>query len=126
VLIDYGLSKFNSEKRRRTLLSADAREALLQYEWHGNVRELLNTIESLVVLVGDGTVKPEHLPDRMLHGRTDPMTLRSEIRSRERELLIAALERNSWNATRAAQELDITREALQRKMKQLDIVRPKS
>lgn len=50
--------RYGAEKR----LSPQAADALLAYRWPGNIRELENTIERLVVTVEDGTIMPDHLP----------------------------------------------------------------
>jgi two-component system repressor protein LuxO len=43
----------------------EALRALLRYPWHGNVRELENVVENVVVLNNDAAVKLDHLPDRI-------------------------------------------------------------
>src|SRR5258706_3399573 len=45
-----------------TDLEAEVLERLRTYHWPGNVRELRNTLERAVILAGEGTIKPRHLP----------------------------------------------------------------
>src|SRR5262245_27676184 len=48
------------------LLTAEAVDALLEYEWPGNVRELANVMERAYILAGAGPIAPEHLPHQVL------------------------------------------------------------
>jgi transcriptional regulator with PAS, ATPase and Fis domain len=62
-LIDYFLGQFSSDNgRTRKILSAEAAEMLTAYSWPGNIRELRNIIERLVVTVQSDVVNPEQLP----------------------------------------------------------------
>ena len=47
--------------------SPEAEELLVAYRWPGNIRELRNVIERIVVLENDEIVQPEHLPAEILH-----------------------------------------------------------
>ena len=48
-------------------ISPEAEELLVAYRWPGNIRELRNVIERIVVLENDEIVRPEHLPAEILH-----------------------------------------------------------
>jgi len=67
LLIEHFLKKFSQEKGKDPpRLTKETMDTLLTYEWKGNVRELENLIERLVILKPGETVKPEDLPDRLL------------------------------------------------------------
>ena len=73
ILIDY----FLKSKRRHLSFHPEARQALLRYHWPGNIRELENFINYLLVIVDGDQVELHHLPDRMLNrqqpvGNTQP------------------------------------------------------
>jgi formate hydrogenlyase transcriptional activator len=74
-------------------ISSQSMEALIQYAWPGNIRELQNVIERAVVVhqKGDLTIKPSWLPRQCF--RTEPATPSSLRRSaeEEREMIGAAL-----------------------------------
>ncbi|MBF8260432.1 MAG: two component, sigma54 specific, transcriptional regulator, Fis family, partial [Actinobacteria bacterium] len=59
-----------SEKYNKVALkdiSSEAEEMLVSYRWPGNIRELRNVIERIVVLENDEIIRPEHLPAEILH-----------------------------------------------------------
>lgn len=62
VLVDYFLNKFSSGKGPKKM-APDALKMLLSHRWAGNVRELENTIERLMILTSGETIRLEHVPD---------------------------------------------------------------
>ena len=93
--------------------------ALSAYAWPGNVRELESTIERMVVLTRDETIKLEDLPENVrrppAHAANVLLELPPDglsIEEVEREIIRQALEMHSGNQTRTARYLDITRSAL--------------
>jgi two-component system response regulator AtoC len=107
-------------------LSADARDALVGYAWPGNVRELKNAIERALVL-SDDEITAADLPERMLDAsrRTRPIgatlntgarDVRGQLAEVERAAIVAALEADGHNQTRAARRLGLSRRALIYKM----------
>jgi two-component system NtrC family response regulator len=92
---------------------------LEKYAWPGNVRELENAVERLIVFSRDDAADINDLPEEILQpqlafGRAlisiPPEGL--SMADLERELVVAALERNQWNQTRAAAFLRISRNVL--------------
>ena len=62
LLAEYFLRKFSEEyKKECKVLSDEAKEILMRYSWKGNVRELKNLMERIVILCDSEVVKPEHL-----------------------------------------------------------------
>ena len=100
----------------------------MKYDWPGNVRELENIIERAFVVCSEGLIELKHIPDEIIGNSSgaaeedDKNFSISEIKdSAEKELIINTLEKNGWNLTAAAVELDIHRATLYRKMKKLNI-----
>ena len=62
-LISHFLQMYCDAAHRNPLnVSPEAMLRLVAYDWRGNVRELRNVVERLLVRVGDGVIRPEHLP----------------------------------------------------------------
>lgn len=111
-------------------VGAEALEVLTTYPWPGNVRELANEIKRAVVLLEDGRVLDAEALSSHLRappeGRPAPVSpLKERSRRLEREVVVRALERNGWNVSATARELDISRVGLSKKMRLLGIDRPR-
>jgi two-component system response regulator HupR/HoxA len=105
-------------KAKRLTKSCMAR--LLEYAWPGNIRELENEIERLVVLAGDDKLIGEELLSPRIRQETRedgaPRSLPAAVDALERNLIYEVLKRTHWNKTRAAEELRISRRNLIRKV----------
>jgi len=105
--------------------------ALAGHDWPGNVRELENEMRRALLMAEDA-VKLEHLSTQVLErsegsgGREFPPLIVGDLKEAvvrfERQAILDALERNSGNKSRAAQELGISRFALQRKMDKYGLI----
>jgi tetratricopeptide (TPR) repeat protein/MoxR-like ATPase len=112
---DYGIAP-------KTLTPA-ARAALQSYAWPGNIRELANLMERVALLADAPQVTPEVLAlpgavvaDRAPEPPARPPTLEAAVEDVEREHLLAALTATSWNVTRAAARLGLSRNTLRYRM----------
>ncbi len=116
---------FKAENNRPGLtLSPEVVETLHQTRWEGNVRELRNLIESLVVLADAGTsvIVPDHLPE---HYRASPPAAAPQdsgvpaqrMEEIEKEAILRTLRQTGGNRTRAAEILGIGLRTLQRKLR---------
>jgi two-component system NtrC family response regulator len=135
VLAYHLLSKMQPQEGTKvTTISEAALKLLEKYDWPGNVRQLESTIERAVISCEGTTIEPHHLPLAVARaGLPEPfpvpknnrefLALKKKLREQaiselEREFVLEALQRNNWNVTRAAQEVDIQRpnfQALMRK-----------
>jgi two-component system, NtrC family, response regulator AtoC len=112
-------------------IDPDARELLLGHAWPGNARELRNVIERATVIAESGMITPEDLPANIgpavQSDHTDDggdLDFRSRIEKAEVDVIVAALEREGGNQTRAARRLSLPLRTLQYKIKVLGIERP--
>ena len=121
----------SEQGRSAPQLSDDAREALTAYGWPGNVRELRNAIERALVLSSD-VITAADLPERMLDAaqQVRPTARSSDVRGHlaevERAAIVAALEADGNNQTRAARRLGLSRRALIYKMEKYGLKPPPS
>jgi DNA-binding NtrC family response regulator len=131
-LASHFLQKFNKKNEKHfTGISQAAHALLVGYPWPGNVRELENALERAVVL-GNGTeIQPEHLPAGLKGAAPSGEDLIERLFETdlslddlERELIQKALERASWNQSKAAKLLKLTRRTLQYRMEKYNIRRP--
>jgi DNA-binding NtrC family response regulator len=110
---------------------------LFAYDWPGNVRELRNVIERAMVLCGGDTITPEHLPlDKLAPAEAAASDLgagaggllagTAEDAETEREKLLGALASCAGIQSRAARMLGTSRFALMRRLKELEIPRPRA
>lgn len=109
----------------------EAIEALLAYDWPGNIRELQNTIERTVILCTGKLVKPSDIQLSALNHTSPPAAASSagvyverSLAELEQEHILATLEATSWNKSRSAQILGIERSTLDRKLKRYRVSRP--
>src|SRR5258708_31578642 len=108
-------------------LSEAAQNALLQYTWPGNIRELENIMERSVILSKSDQIHDVALSLQKNSG--EPVTLGAEIKTiteNQKDHILAALEKCGWRlhgATGAAKMLDINPSTLLSRMKKLGIKR---
>jgi PAS domain S-box-containing protein len=113
-------------------LTPEAVEAMLAYDWPGNVREVLNAIEYGFVLCNDKRIGPQHLPPRVTSPESICASSDSSVRSGrigpsgsaaddEREKLIQALEKTNGNRSEAARILGVSRVTVWKRMKKYGV-----
>jgi DNA-binding NtrC family response regulator len=98
---------------RRKRIHRDALEVLMAYEWRrNNVRELKNAVERMVI-AGDGDIiELKHVPAELqgapsARGRKKNLSFQERKSEAERQIIVAALERNDWHITHTAEELGL-------------------
>ena len=113
-------------KRRRKKFSAEAVRICQQFPWPGNVRQLRNMIEGLVITCPHQVVGPDDLPAFIQYSqppRTFTVRPGSSIETVERELIRQTLDHVTKNREEAARILGISRRALQYKLKKYRLLR---
>lgn len=125
-------------KLRRRIASAveeiapEMMQWLMAYEWPGNIRELENVMERALSLCSGSSIKPEHLPESMVHVQERPAPaspvqlspgdpLQLAVFNAEKEQLVEALRRTGGNRTQAAALLNIHRATLYFRLKKYGI-----
>ena len=126
--------------RQITGFSPETLEALRRYAWPGNVRELENVVERAVVLSRATRIGIDDLPRNVIDNSTGHLlpayaragagiawtadgarSLREALEEPERQIILAALEANDWNRQKTADQLQVNRTTLYKKIKQYGI-----
>lgn len=128
VLAEHFLQHYNRRFERQVMLTEEAKALLNAYEWPGNIRQLRNLIERIVVVSKSGHVKKAQI-EAMLGLGTRELPLFGESNSNmsatekdERAQIVAALENANYQLQQAAKSLKMHRSTLYRKMKKKGIV----
>ncbi len=108
-------------------ISADAYSILISYDWAGNYLELLNVLKNASVQLESGVVTEKDLPDYIKNFKKDKKntdaisfsSLTETLDYTEKEIIKKTLEDNNYNITKSANELGISRQNLQYRMKRL-------
>lgn len=141
LFIEYFIRYYNKKLSKDVwMISNDLKELFTTYSWRGNVRELKNFIESSMNLIDDEhVISREHLPGHMedllgikrsidefdaieelVHFSEDD-DLNAQLEKLERALINRTLRRNHGNLTKTANQLKISRQNLQYKLKKLGL-----
>ncbi len=138
LLADYFLEKYNTAFRKVIRgFDENSKRKLFSYFWPGNIRELKNVIERIVILSNDEWITSDKLPREIqnFEGDSDIDDLEKErgivleddfsldykLDSIEQRYILEALEKSGGNQTKAAEILGISRFALRRKMEKHSI-----
>ncbi len=130
LLAEHFLRRFSAEYGRPSIhFSPEATMLLQSYPWPGNIRELENELQRIVIYgVPGDLVLPEHLAPRIRRAqgvldRVGPLKggLKSMLEEVERWILLDALRAHDGNKTRTAEALQITREGLHKKLSRFGI-----
>ena len=127
-LARFFLRRYNTRFRRNIQGIAESTlQILCSYWWPGNIRELENLIERLVAVSDKEWITDEELPYELhvaqldTQGPTTENLLERAVSTFERNFIIRALEKSSWNVTGTARALGIPLSTLKFKMDKLEI-----
>jgi len=133
LLVDHFLKKFQPGKEKKiTGFSSVAMEALLSFDWPGNIRELENVIKRLTILCDNEVVGFNDLPENIQEtGKSiqpvqevaleNNVNLNKAVRDYEKRLILQALEKSDWVKSKAAKLLKINRTTLVEKIKKQNL-----
>ncbi|MCX7018361.1 MAG: sigma-54 dependent transcriptional regulator [bacterium] len=124
LLVEKLLREFSSEHRRESvILSKRTLNRLMQFPWPGNVRQLRNVIENLVLFSSGKEIEIEDLPPELLNQSNDSITVAvgQPLDQVERLIIEQTLISAKSNRTKAAELLGISRRTLLRKIKELGL-----
>ena len=138
LLIDFFIESICRAKGRNPVeIAPETLTVLLDHPWPGNIRELRNLIERLVVLNESGTIIPEELPENIQGGvnrkayqpqieiYADGVDFNTAVTEYEKDLILQALKKTNWVKNRAAELLQIKRTTLVEKIKRYGINKEK-
>lgn len=132
LLIDHFLKRFNHMKQTEVSgFTPEALGLLTTFHWPGNIRELENMVERLVVLKKRGQLSVEDLPDKLqkkpaaqpemkeqfIRFTEDGIHLSNEVEQYENQLIVEAMRKANGVTARAAQLLHVNRTTLVEKLK---------
>ena len=132
LLVEHFISKFSIENNKSVKgISKEALDAIMQYEWPGNIRELENLIERVITLTANEYIQLNELPllfksvpridglkESVLDGKVSFLQAEEEF---EREVILDALKKTNYIQSHAAEILGISRRILKYKMDKLGI-----
>jgi Response regulator containing CheY-like receiver, AAA-type ATPase, and DNA-binding domains len=133
LLFDYFLKEMSTRLNRHlTGVDPVVLNYLESYDWPGNIRELQNVVERILLVSEDGFITKEHLPREIIKTAREtsgdeaqshaPWLSNRDMRKKyaleqEREQILKALDDQGGNISKAAASLGISRSTLYRKMK---------
>jgi two-component system nitrogen regulation response regulator NtrX len=130
LLVRHFADLFSREHNRRPhRFTPAALEHLQKARWKGNVRELKNTVERLLIMTPGDTVDVDDLRDvvrleprpQAADNERNPGTLREFKESAERAFLVGKLRDNGWNISKTAEVIGTPRSNLYKKLEQYGI-----
>ncbi|MFK5857604.1 MAG: helix-turn-helix domain-containing protein, partial [Bacteroidota bacterium] len=133
LLFDYYLKQYNLQMEKNILhIDAPVIDLLMDYDFPGNIRELKNIIERAAILCEGDTILPEHIslsgtkvkPTTNFDATDTKVSISSEnldLEYHEKNLIQKALARSGNNKSKAATLLNVTWQALDRRMKKFGL-----
>lgn len=116
LLCRHFLTKCNAkEKKNIQKFSANALQAIMDYDWPGNVRQLENAVNHAVIISPGDSIRSKHLP-RFLKDTSDQPQPTS-LADNERRLILRVLQEANWNKHDAARRLKLSRSTLYSKIR---------
>lgn len=128
LLIEYFVRTISEEHGQRPKrITPEAISILQNYDWPGNVRELKNTIERLLIMTPSEIITDKDININL--GSVAEMTnyfryrtLKEARDAFERDFIRSKLQENNWNISKTAEQLDIERSNLHRKIRAYNIL----
>jgi len=129
LLVEY-FSKIYAEENNFKVkkFSEDMVEAMMKYPWKGNVRELKNVVERLIIMTEADIIERQDLPERIrgeigiyLPEAKGIKTLKEFRELAEKDFILAKLEESNWNISQTAREIDTPRSNLYKKLEHYGI-----
>jgi len=141
-LIEYFVQLMNKKIGRQiSTVSNEALKPLIEYDWPGNIRELKNIMEHVVITTEGAAITPEHIPIEIKGIQADPaqpvastkffeaeaklpdfrQAKKALIESFEKEYIQRLLEINAGNISRSARDIGAQRSSLQRLIRKYGI-----
>ena len=124
LLIDNFIKEF-SQVHNIEITNVDKKvyKLLSSLKWEGNVRELRNTVETMVVMSKDGKIDESNIPNWVLNSGGDDFVVDKEmtLEELEKKYINHLLSKNNFNKAQVAKILGIERATLYRKLKDYNV-----
>jgi len=127
LLVDHFLDIFAGEYgQQKKTISPEALSALQKHAWPGNIRELRNVLERLVIMTPSKVIPCVDIlaPDAPQADYFGFVTLKDARDAFDKDFSVRKLEENGWNVSKTAEVLGIERSNLHRKIKAYEIKVP--
>ena len=129
LLIDYFSQLISAENNfKQKAFSENSVKAMMKYPWKGNIRQLKNVIERLIIATDGDTIAEKHLPEEIrgeiriyLPDAKGIKNLKEFRDLAEKEFILSKLRENNWNISQTARTIDTPRSNLYKKLEQYDI-----
>ena len=126
LLVDAFISRIRLKSRKNIVgMAEEALEQLVDYDWPGNIRELINAIEYAFVLCSGEEIQKNHFPPSINGKSRYPSEQRLKrdhrVDSDSKKVLLEALKKTNGNKSEAAKSLGISRVTLWKRLKAHDI-----
>lgn len=128
-LVDYFTDKFNKKLELCAAIDGQVKEMLLGHAWPGNIRELENLMERMMLLAKNNLVTVQELPADLKATLQNSFAaqpvddkkrfkdfMRDHVENVEKQMIINCLEETGANVTNAAKQMGLSRKGLQLKM----------
>lgn len=120
LLCKHFLKKFSlKEGKDIQSISPGAMQALMDYDWPGNVRQLENAVSHAVILALGPIIERENLPQFLKQSADEPSS--SSLAENERRLILGVLHEVEWNKHEAARRLEVSRSTLYSKIRRYSL-----
>lgn len=129
LLASHYLDHFRKKNKKNIYqIDQEAMSVLTNYDWPGNVREFENVMERAVILCPYETINVECLPRKLLFSEENEPSKQQKFNlpEMEKQIILKALDKTSWNQSQAAQLLGISRKQLRTKMKNIGLLSRKT
>lgn len=134
ILTEHFIRRYSSLMGKSAIgVDRKLKKVLDSYGWPGNIRELENLVENMLVLCDpiDKYLTMEHIPEYIKRrylganggNQKEFSLLNDELDNLERKIIMSSLEENDWNYTKTSKSLGIIRQSLAYRMKRLNIER---
>lgn len=133
LLTNYWLKELSTANNKETpKIDNEVINMLMEYDWRGNIRELINTIEHLVILCNDNIITKDLLPKHIINRickkqinnerlKDENLDLNKSVEKLERQYIGKALELSEGSKSKAAKLLNIPRTTLHSKLERYSI-----
>jgi len=129
LLVDYFCRTFAEENNfKAKKFSDEAIKAMMKYPWKGNVRELKNVVERLIIMTESDVIEIKDMPEKIRGDMQIYLPEADKIKNlkdfrdlAEKNFILTKLEENNWNISQTARAIETPRSNLYKKLEQYGI-----